>query len=64
VSAARLTLAVYRDAAGEWRWRLKARNGRVLGDSGEGYTRRASAVRAAKGAVRAMREAWLEVAAA
>ena len=29
----------YRDRAGEWRWRLKARNGRILADSAEGYTR-------------------------
>ena len=28
---------IYKDAAGEWRWRLKAANGKVLADSGEGY---------------------------
>ena len=28
---------VFRDASGEWRWRLKAANGRVIADSGEGY---------------------------
>jgi uncharacterized protein YegP (UPF0339 family) len=28
---------VYEDAKGEWRWRLKASNGRVVADSGEGY---------------------------
>jgi uncharacterized protein YegP (UPF0339 family) len=27
----------YKDARGEWRWRLKASNGRILADSGEGY---------------------------
>jgi uncharacterized protein YegP (UPF0339 family) len=27
----------YRDARGHWRWRIKARNGRILADSGEGY---------------------------
>lgn len=30
---------LYRDNAGEFRWRLKARNGRTLADSGEGYNR-------------------------
>lgn len=25
------------DHRGEWRWRLRATNGRVLADSGEGY---------------------------
>ena len=31
---------LYRDAAGEWRWRLRVRNGAVIADSGEGYVRR------------------------
>jgi uncharacterized protein YegP (UPF0339 family) len=37
---------VYRDGAGEWRWRLVHRNGNVLADGGEGYTRRHDAQRA------------------
>jgi uncharacterized protein YegP (UPF0339 family) len=28
---------VYKDDAGEWRWNLKAKNGRIVADSGEGY---------------------------
>ena len=31
---------LYRDAKGEWRWRLRARNGEVIADSAEGYVRR------------------------
>ena len=31
----------YEDKAGEWRWRLLAGNGRIVGTSGEGYVRRA-----------------------
>lgn len=27
----------YRDSKGEFRWRLKADNGKVIADSGEGY---------------------------
>jgi len=27
----------YKDTKGEWRWRLKASNGRIIADSGEGY---------------------------
>ena len=38
----RAKLEIYRDARGEWRWRLRASNGRILADSGEGYRRRAS----------------------
>jgi uncharacterized protein len=32
---------VYRDKAREWRWRLRAANGRIIADSGEGYKQRA-----------------------
>jgi len=31
----------YTDAEGKFRWRIKANNGRVLADSGEGYSRAA-----------------------
>jgi uncharacterized protein YegP (UPF0339 family) len=37
---------VYKDAAGEWRWHLVASNGRIIADSGEGYTERNDAVEA------------------
>lgn len=33
-----MTYYYYKDTKGEWRWRLKASNGRILADSGEGYT--------------------------
>jgi len=39
-------IETYRDSAGEWRWRLVHRNGQMLADSGEGYTRRRDARRA------------------
>lgn len=38
---------IYTDRKGEFRWRLKARNGKVVGDSGEGYKREAACMRAA-----------------
>ena len=28
---------VYADKAGEWRWRFRASNGKIIADSGEGY---------------------------
>lgn len=31
------TYLVYEDAAGEWRWHLRAANNRIIADSGEGY---------------------------
>lgn len=33
----RRAFQVYADAAGEWRWRLVAGNGRIIAESGEGY---------------------------
>lgn len=38
---------VYQSADG-WRWRLVARNGRIVADSGEAYARKAGAIRACK----------------
>src|SRR6266550_3573904 len=32
-----MTYHYYKDSKGEWRWRLKAANGRIIADSGEGY---------------------------
>ena len=37
---------VYQDAAGEWRWRLRSKNGRVVADCAEGYKTRAGITRA------------------
>lgn len=33
-----MTIEPYIDQAGEYRWRLKSRNGRIVADSAEGYT--------------------------
>jgi uncharacterized protein YegP (UPF0339 family) len=41
-------IEVFRDEAGEWRWRKVARNGEIIATSGESYTRRWSARRAAR----------------
>lgn len=34
---------VFRDQRGEWRWRLRHRNGKIIATSGEGYTRKHNA---------------------
>lgn len=46
----------HEDAAGEWRWRLKAANGEIVA-TGEGHTREVDAMRAYLAASRAMAEA-------
>jgi len=32
-----MTFWIYKDAAGEWRWRLRAANNQIIAVSGEGY---------------------------
>jgi uncharacterized protein YegP (UPF0339 family) len=39
------TLKFYKDKKKQWRWQVIAQNGRILADSGEGYTRRSNAVK-------------------
>jgi uncharacterized protein YegP (UPF0339 family) len=36
-----LTFEIYKDKAGEYRWRLKAANGAVIGTAGQGYKAKA-----------------------
>ncbi|WP_066412852.1 YegP family protein [Halorubrum aethiopicum] len=43
---------IYEDAGGEWRWRLRHRNGNVVADCGEGYASRSNAVEAVTGVKR------------
>ena len=40
-SAAALTFEMFKDAKGEYRWRLKSANGKSIADSGEGYKAKA-----------------------
>lgn len=37
---------VFKDHAGEWRWRLTAANGRIIADSAEGYSKRSAVLKA------------------
>lgn len=39
-----MKFTVWKDAAGEWRWTLYARNRKVIADSAESYKRRAAAM--------------------
>lgn len=50
---------VYEDRAGEWRWRLVHWNGNIVADSGEGYTSRSNARRAARSVMRSAPNAAL-----
>ena len=43
------TFELYEDKGGEYRWRLRYRNGNIIADSGEGYASRSNAVEAVTG---------------
>ena len=42
--SAKATFEVYRDAADQWRWRLRHDNGNVIAEGGQGYTTKRRAV--------------------
>ncbi len=41
-------LEYYKDKKKEWRWRVTARNGNIIADSGEGYKRKGGAMKGLK----------------
>ena len=49
----------YKDDIGEWRWRMRARNGNIMADSGEGYSSKRNAFRAFRRLMDYMRGAEL-----
>lgn len=51
-------VVVYKDKAGEWRWRLKARNGKIVADSGEGYASKRNARRAFAAVYTGIGKSW------
>lgn len=46
--ATQKAFVLYKDTAGEWRWRLFATNGKTIADSGEGYKNKADCLHGAK----------------
>jgi uncharacterized protein YegP (UPF0339 family) len=48
-------LKIYKDTAGDWRWRIVSRNGRIIAASTEGYRRKRSAIANLKGILQALR---------
>lgn len=52
---------LFRDRAGEWRWRLVHRNGNIIATSGEGYTRRHNAEKGLRSVVANAPDAEVEL---
>ena len=43
-----MTFEIYPDRSGEYRWRLRARNGELMAVSEEGFTRKSSCLNSVK----------------
>lgn len=41
-----MKIEIYKDSRGEWRWRLRSRNGKIVADCGEGYKTKSSVKKA------------------
>lgn len=54
------TFELYEDRKGEWRWRLRHDNGRVIADSGEGYGSKEKAIQGIETVKRNAAEAPIE----
>lgn len=54
------TFEVYKAADG-WRWRLRAKNSKIVADSGEAYSSKSNCVRAARRMINSMYEARIDV---
>lgn len=50
-AAEHMKFVLYKDKAGEFRWRLKATNGEILATSGQGYKAKADAKKAIAGII-------------
>lgn len=57
------TFTVYKDRRKQWRWHLQHRNGRIIADSSESYTRRRDCLRAVDTVLVAIFDADVRVAA-
>ena len=53
---------IYKDKKGEWRWRLVARNGRIVADSAEGYKTKWGAWKAVKTVIEIVKNSKIKMA--
>lgn len=56
-------IQIYSDRQGMFRWRLRARNGKIVAESGEGYARMIGAIGALRAVVKAFREDTVDLSA-
>lgn len=54
----RKRIQIYRDRHGDWRFRIRARNGKIIAASSEGYRYKRGVIRALNIVDAAMMEVW------
>ena len=52
-----MRIELYKDIDKEWRWRIIARNGRIISDGQEGYRKRATMLKT----LRRLKSGWKEM---
>jgi uncharacterized protein YegP (UPF0339 family) len=55
------TIQTYRDRTGEYRWRMRAKNGRIIADGAEGYKTKRGARRAAERLLDIVRNSTVDI---
>ena len=51
-----MKIELYEDKGGEWRWRMKARNGRTVATGGEGFSSKGACSESVMKVIRGIRE--------
>ncbi len=52
-----MIIEIYPDSQDEWRWRMRAKNGRIVASGGEGFSRKQSCERSIVRVIQAMSHA-------
>lgn len=54
----KMILEFYKDEVGQYRWRIKARNGRIMADCAESYTRPIDCTKACRNVLKKIGSGW------
>ena len=53
-----MKIEIYEDTAGEWRWRLKAANGKIVATGGEGFVTKSNCRESVENIASTLEEMW------
>lgn len=52
-----MKIKIYKDRSGQWRWRMLARNGKIIADGSESYVKKTAVIRAVNRVIEQMESA-------